>query len=88
MTEPPRIEFPCAYPIKVFVEGDSEDVVAEVLNTVQAHAPDFDISSARFRPSRSGSFLSVSVEITATGEPQLRALHQALMAHERVRLVL
>lgn len=88
MTEPPRIEFPCDYPIKVFVEGDAEAVVADVLNTIQAHAPDFDAGSARLRPSRNGSFLSVSVEIIATGEPQLRALHQALMAHSRVRLVL
>ena len=39
-------------------------------------------------PSRNGRFLSVSVEIVATGEAQLKALHEDLLAHDQVRLVL
>ena len=88
-TEPPKIEFPCAdYPIKIFLEGDGDEVVESIYSIVRQHASDFDPSAATHRPSRNGRFLSVSVAIVATGEAQLRALHQDLLAHEQVRLVL
>ena len=86
--EPPKIEFPCAYPIKIFLEGDDESTLDSVYRIVGNHAAEFDAEAAQLRPSRNGRFLSVSVEIIATGEPQLKALHEELIAHPQVRLVL
>lgn len=90
-TEPPRIEFPCAdYPIKVFLQdqGAPEDAMAQVVQTVQRYAPDFDATRTRVRTSSGGRFRSVTVDITATGEAQLKGLHQALLDLPFVRLVL
>ncbi|EZH84388.1 MAG: DUF493 domain-containing protein [Pseudomonas sp.] len=84
----PKIEFPCErYPIKVIGtagEGFS-DLVIEV---IQRHAPDLDISTLVMRDSRNGNFLSVQVLITATGVEQLQAIHVDLRATGRVHMVL
>ena len=88
-TDTPKIEFPCVdYPIKIFLEGEGDGVLESIYAIVQRHAADFDPSVATQRPSRNGRFLSLSVAIVATGEAQLKALHEDLLAHERVRLVL
>lgn len=85
---PPRIEFPCAdYPIKVIGEGVEgfEDLVIDI---VQRHAPDLDTSLVTTQPSSKGKFLSVRFKITATGVPQLKSIHQDLMATGKVKMVL
>ena len=87
MTEPPRIEFPCDYPIKVI--GESEpDAVAEIIAVVRKHAPELTPDQVNTRASKEGNFQSVRMNIVATGETQLRALHTELMALPSVRLVL
>ena len=57
MTEPeaPRIEFPCAYPIKVMGEACVEfrDHVHQVM---ERHAPGFDRATITVRDSRNGRF--------------------------------
>jgi putative lipoic acid-binding regulatory protein len=40
------------------------------------------------RDSRAGKYCSVRLSITATGEPQLRALHRALLEEPLVKLVI
>lgn len=86
--QPPKIEFPCErYPIKVIGtagEGFS-DLVIEV---IQRHAPDLDVSTLVMRDSRNGNFLSVQVLITATSVEQLQAIHVDLRATGRVHMVL
>lgn len=85
--EPPLIEFPCDYPIKIL--GDSaDDFVEMVVGIVCKHAPDFDATSASSRDSSKGKFRSVSVVITATGEPQLQALFDELKATGHVKMVI
>lgn len=84
---PPLVEFPCRYPIKVI--GDtSDDFERMVADIVERHDPHFERDSIQCRPSRNGRFLSASVVIQATGEPQLKALFQDLKATGRVRMVL
>ena len=87
MTEPPRIVFPCDYPIRVIGHGHA-DFRANVLRIVAEHAPGFDEAEVSVRDSREGAYVSVMIRIVATGEPQLRALHAALMADPSVKLVL
>ncbi|XOV83383.1 MAG: YbeD family protein [bacterium] len=85
--EPPRIEFPCEYPIKVI--GDvAEQGITDIVAVVRQHAPEVTPDQVSTRESRNGNFCSVRVTIIATGEDQLRVLHEELLALPSVRLVL
>ena len=83
----PKIEFPCAYPVKVMGYA-APDYKQFVMDVVENHAPGFDRSSVTLRQSRTGKYYSVTVTIEATGEPQLKALFEELKASGRVTMVL
>ncbi|GGO78657.1 UPF0250 protein [Marinobacterium nitratireducens] len=86
--QPPKIEFPCPdYPIKV-IGHNADDFRGFVIETVQIHAPDLDITQVTVQDSRNGRFQSVRFTITATGTDQLKALHTELMASGRVQMVI
>ncbi len=84
---PAKIEFPCPYPVKILGSATVNFEVV-VLNVVEQHVENFDRSTVSSRDSKKGSFRSVSLTITATGEQQLDALHKALMAIDQVKMVL
>ena len=87
-TEAPKIEFPCEnYPIKVIGRG-GEDFRGLVIEVVQLHAPDLDMTTVTVQDSKKGTFQSVRFSITATGDDQLRALHEGLLATGRVKMVI
>jgi putative lipoic acid-binding regulatory protein len=83
----PRIEFPCQYPIKV-IGNAGEGFVALVTGIVERHAPGLDASAIDVKESKNGRFLSVRMQITATGPDQLEAMHAELKATGRVQMVL
>jgi uncharacterized protein len=83
----PKIEFPCAYPIKV-LGRNSADFEAVVLTVFERHAPGFDQQTIAARASRNGTFVALTITITATGPEQLHALHQDLLATGRVSMVM
>ena len=86
MTESLKIEFPCDYPIKII--GVSDSVFREtVIDIVRLHAPDLDENTISERASKNGTYCAVNLSIVATGEPQLKALHQELIAEPLVKLV-
>lgn len=86
--EPPKIEFPCPdYPIKV-IGKNAEDFRDFVIEVVKGHAPDLDVSRITVQDSGKGTFQSVRMFITATGEEQLKNLHQELIASDRVHIVI
>ena len=85
--ETPRIEFPCAYPVKIVGENRDDFAVA-VVELTRLHAPEITDDDVRVRPSREGNYCAVTITIRATGEIQLRELHATLKAHPSVRLVL
>ena len=85
--EPPKIEFPCEYPIKV-LGRESEQFQDVILEVFERHAPGFDRDSISVRASSKGTFTALTVIITATGKPQLEALHQDLMATGHVQMVI
>ena len=60
----------------------------DVLEIVSLHAPGFDLEKIQIRDSRNGGFRSITIFITATGADQLERLHQALRAHDLVRMVI
>lgn len=87
MTERPKIEFPCLYPIKVI--GINHVKLKEtVVQIVRRHAPDLLDESVTLRDSRGGNYRSVRFAIQATGEAQLKALHRDLLTQPLVKLVL
>lgn len=83
----PRIEFPCQYPIKV-IGNAGEGFVALVIDIVERHAPGLDSTTIDIKESRNGRFLSIRMEITATGPEQLQVLNDELKASGRVQMVL
>ena len=85
--EPPRIEFPCEYPIKVLGRR-SDQFRGIVLEVFQRHAPGFDEACITVRDSSKGTFTAMTVTITATGPDQLQALHEDLMATGHVQMVI
>ncbi|KEI70494.1 HP0495 family protein [Endozoicomonas elysicola] len=88
MKEPkaPKIEFPCEYPIRI-VGHAAPDYKDFVLGVVAKHDPEFD-GKAKMKTSRNGKYLSATVVIMATGEPQLKALFDELKASGRIQMVL
>jgi putative lipoic acid-binding regulatory protein len=85
--EAPKIDFPCDYPIKVVGKAGAE-LHALVLEVMTAHAPGFDQARMTVRDSRNGNFQSLTVTITATGEPQLQAIFEDLKISPLVQMVL
>lgn len=83
----PRIEFPCQYPIKV-IGNAGEGFVALVIDIVERHAPGLDSTTIDIKESKNGRFLSIRMEITATGPEQLQVLNEELKASGRVQMVL
>lgn len=85
--EPPRIEFPCDYTLRVV--GDAADDFEEfVITALGRHACLAEGEAVSQRRSRNGRYLSVTVTIVATGEEQLRAIDAELKASGRVHMVL
>ena len=85
--DPPKIEFPCDYPIKVL--GRSTAVFRSVVLEVFArHAPGVTEDAVVEKGSSKGTFTSLTITITATGPEQLEALHRDLMATGQVQMVL
>ena len=85
--EPPRIEFPCDYPIKVL--GRSvEDFQSVVVEVFERHAPGFNQETIVVKASSKGTFTSITITISATGPEQLESLHRDLMATGLVQMVI
>ena len=85
--EPPKIEFPCDYTIRVL--GDArDDFIDRVFELVLAHAPEMQRENIVTTDSRKGRFMSVHLVIVATGEDQLRAIHQSLLTYDAVKMVI
>lgn len=90
MSDPkaPKIEFPCPdYPIKIMGEA-GEELHSLVVEVMERHAPDFDQTRISVRDSSKGRFQSVTVWITATGVPQLEAIHEDLRTSPLTKMVL
>ena len=64
--EPPKIEFPCQYPIKVLGRS-GENFETIIFEVVEFHAPGFDRETITANVSRKGTFSSITIVITATG---------------------
>ncbi len=80
---PEGMTFPCR--VRVRAMGRAEpDFDALVVEIVRRHCPDLGEGAVQVRPSRTGKYVSVNVDIEAKSREQLDALYDELTAHERV----
>ncbi len=86
-SDPPKIEFPCDYPIKVLGRS-GEDFESIIFEVFEIHAPGFDRETITTNVSSKGTFRSITITITATGTDQLEALHKGLLATGIVKMVI
>lgn len=85
--EPPRIEFPCRYPVKVMgVAGD--EFRSATVSIFERHAGTITETDITVRASNGGNYEAITVMITATGVDQLQAIFGDLKEHPLVRMVL
>lgn len=85
--EPPKIQFPCDYPIKV-VGDAAPDFTEFVVEIVKRHAPDIDEERMSLRLSGQNKYYALTIYILATGESQLQAIFEELKSTGRVKMVL
>jgi putative lipoic acid-binding regulatory protein len=84
---PPRLEYPCAYPIKVVGEH-SDDFASVIIAIVQQHDPHVQPEDVRSRASSQGRYVSLHITILARSPEHIAALHADLRASGRVQIVL
>ena len=85
--EPSPLEFPADVPVKVM--GKAVDGFhAAVLEVVLRHFADFDPATVGTRPSRAGTYLSVTCDVHAHTREQVDALYRELTSHPLVLMVL
>lgn len=81
------LAFPCEFPIKI-VGRKQPRFAQEILAIVLRHAPDYNAETMEMRPSRQGTYLSLTVTINATSREQLDALYRELCDHPGIKMVL
>ena len=86
-TQVSLIEYPCHFPIKVMgtaVDGFLEAMVQIVLQ----FDPSFDRRTIEQRPSKSGTYLGLTLSVHVTHREQLDEVYRTLSSHPMVKVVL
>ena len=81
------IAYPSAFPIKVMgaqVVGFEEAILA----VARHFDPGFDATTVERRPSKAGTYLGLTITVTATSREQLDELYRTLSTHPMVKIVL
>ena len=81
------LEFPCQFAIKAMGKT-SADFDAVVVEIVRRHVDDIREGAISTRPSKAGTYTSVTVMIEATSREQLDAIYQGLTDHPDVLMAL
>lgn len=81
------LEFPCEFAIKAMGKA-RDDFDAIVVEIVRRHVSDIREGAVTSRPSRAGTYVSVTVMIEATSREQLDAIYQGLVDHPDVLMAL
>jgi uncharacterized protein len=81
------LKFPCDFPLKVMGRRN-DDFRSLVLGIVQRHVGAIDPGKIEERPSKDGTYLSVTYTFRAESREQLDALYRDLTSCEKVLVVL
>ncbi len=79
----PGFEFPVDFPVKAMGRADPQ-FERTVVDVVSEHVPAEDFKDIATKPSRNGTYTSVTCTITARSREQLDAIYDALTAHPDV----
>lgn len=71
------MEFPCAFPLKVFVKPE-DDIEQQILDLLEPHVGKLPRSACQRKISRTGKYMALTVNFTATSKPQVNAVFAAL----------
>ncbi|MES2012763.1 MAG: DUF493 domain-containing protein [Pseudomonadota bacterium] len=84
---PPLIEFPCDFPIKVM--GETQDIFSEtIINLIQTILPEFNANNIEMRASSGGKYISLTCTVTVISQIQLDDVYRLLTAHPLVKYTL
>ncbi len=86
-TDPPLLQFPCDFPLKVMGQA-SDDFAALVVEIVARHVPNLRDDAIQHRPSKQGTYVSLTVTVYVHSQEQLDNLYRELSGHTRVLMVL
>lgn len=86
-SNPPLIEFPCDFPIKVM--GETQDIFSEtIINLIQTILPEFNAANIEMRASSGGKYISLTCTVTVISQIQLDDVYRLLTAHPLVKYTL
>jgi putative lipoic acid-binding regulatory protein len=77
------IEFPCEFPVKVMGK-DTPEFHQLIEKTAKKHDPDFNRNETKQNISKTGKYISFTLNIHAKDKPQLDALYQDFTDNELV----
>jgi len=77
------LTFPCRFPVKAMGRADGA-FERTVWSIIVRHAPDISEDDVSITESRQGSYVSVTVTVTAPSRAQLDAIYADLQAHDAV----
>lgn len=87
MTDKPKIEFPCTYPIKV-IGKNADNLDAEIIAAINPLLDKPFEGKIKQRPSKENNFISYTLEIDVKSEAQIKEIFQALKSNEHVIMVI
>ena len=86
MTEEPRIEFPCIYPLKI-VGDAAEDFQDRILDILKQHDPSMSLDKIREKKSRKGNYQSFTALFQAQSAEHVSRVYEDLMRYKNIRMV-
>ncbi|MDH3336767.1 MAG: DUF493 domain-containing protein [Gammaproteobacteria bacterium] len=87
MTEETLLKFPCAFPIKMM--GRDTPAFSETARLlVEKHVGPIDDAAIRRALSRNGSFVSITITVSAQSQEQLDNIYREVSAHKEVLIAL
>jgi putative lipoic acid-binding regulatory protein len=81
------LEFPCEFPVKAMGLACDELEVA-VIEIVNRHVEDLAEGALKMKPSKTGKYTAITINITAHSKEQLDAIYMDLTACKHVSIAL
>lgn len=85
--QPLGLQFPCEFPIKIFVREDA-DFVATAREIVERHTGSIADDQVARRPSKNAKFVALTFTVTARSRAQLDEIYTELTARKEVLMAL
>lgn len=87
MSEESVIEFPCEFPIKM-MGRDTPEFRRTARELIENHVGPVTDKAIQTNLSGKGNFVSITVTVTATSQPQLDAIYRDVSGHDDVLMAL